>query len=443
MKNDYDEMTSLFRKQMEQLEVKPPESVWSGINAGLQRKRRLVIYRYAAAAAMIAVLVGLAFLFSPTTQKPTFEAEQSALLEMPIKNKAAAEQIQHEKAKAEQSEIIKSSAIEVVAPAAKAVVAKAEAIIPPKISEHNLTESSTEQFESILSEATEKVLFEEVLVEVDAKESTPILAEDISVEAEEAEESAEEQMRVAEQLLQEHLEMLKSTEPELEIKTGEKNMFAVSFAVNSIPTAIGPKPEVLLGSDKISYGLDPFQSNIRYETSDFEEIESTTYHPPVSIGIKLNFGLNNRWSLETGILYTELTISNKTFEFDHQYSKYEQVLIYMGVPLGVRFDIWQRPTFQLYLSQTALIEKGIQAINRSLYFDEGRLTDIGRQYAPITGLQFSSVSNLGLNLPIYKSIGFFGEAGLQVFMLNSTQPFNIRSAKKAWPVVHGGIRIKI
>ncbi len=436
MKNDYDEMTSLFRKQMEQLEVKPPESVWTGINAGLQRKRRLVIYRYAAAAAMIAVLVGLAFLFSPTTQQPTLEAEQSALLEMPIKNKTAADQMQFDKAEAEQSETIKSSTIEVVTPEAKAVVAKAEAIIPPKISELNLTDSNAEQFETILSEASEEAVFE-----VEVEDLTPILAEDISTEVEA--EAEDDEMRVAEQLLQEHLEMLKSMEPELEIKTGEKAMFAVSMAVNSIPTAIGPKPEVLLGSDKTSYGLDPFQSDIRYETTDFEEIASTTYHPPVSVGIKVNFGLNKRWSLEAGVLYTELTISNKTFEFDSQFSKYEQVLIYMGVPLGIRFDIWQRPSFQLYLSQAAVFEKGIRAINRSLYYDEGELTDIGRQYASITGFQFSSLSNLGLNLPIYKSIGFFGEAGLQVFMLNSTQPFNIRSAKKAWPVVHGGIRIKI
>lgn len=420
MKEEKDTLASYFRQQLGELEITPPDKVWEGVATKIQRKRRLIIYRYVAVAAMFALFAGLAFLLQ--------ERET-------VMNGVATHQ-------------------EVTPVHPKIETLAQEAIISEIMDDHSLalnvstknTLTSHNNANTQTPNNTQQIAEDEAANEILPEIVTPSIM--IAEASENQEESATKALAVddealALELLQQHLDRLKTELAFDNTAARMENSLALSLSFNSIPTSIGSKPELLVGSSSVRYGPDPFQSDIGYETSYFEEIESTVLQPPVSIGLKLAYYLSSRWSLETGIQYTDIITASKTVELDNNYNRYEQALAYIGIPLGVRYELIQRKAFQIYLGQSVMIEKGIRATNRTLRYEEGSLASINRDFAPIAGMQLSSFSAAGINLPIYGRFSFYGEGGLQVFYLNATQPFNIRSAKQLWPALHGGFRIKL
>lgn len=420
MKEEKDALASYFRQQLGELEITPPDKVWEGVATRIHRKRRLIIYRYVAIAAMFALFAGLAFLLQER-----------------------------------ETEMNDVASLQVVAPVLpKTEVPTQEANISEIIHDQNLSLNvSTKNSQPSINNArtqtpnnTQQLAIDEAANEILPEIVTPSIM--IAEASEKQEESTTNTLAVDEEalaleLLQQHLERLKTELAFDNTVASKENSMALSLSFNSIPTSIGSKPELLVGSSSVRYGPDPFQSEIGYETSYFEEIESTVLQPPISIGLKLAYYLSSRWSLETGVQYTDIITASKTVALDNNYNRYEQALAYIGIPLGVRYELIQRKAFQLYLGQSVMIEKGIRATNRTLRYEEGSLAFINRDYAPIAGMQLSSFSAAGINLPIYGRFSFYGEGGLQVFYLNATQPFNIRSAKQLWPALHGGFRIKL
>ncbi|MCK9447690.1 MAG: hypothetical protein M0Q41_01805 [Bacteroidales bacterium] len=416
-----------FRENLEHMEITPPPEVWEGIHTRLNRKKRIVFYRNISIAASLLLLIGLVFLLTPTTQKQEKEINQ---LVTSSETQSSEKQVT---AEATPSHSILSTKEDTLATSlSKPYITQAQTTKPTQ--RHITTDQQSDVIDNqaLITEEIDLIAIEEIT------DSHTELPSSLIIETDKQDETS-----LAYQLLEQHLESLKEPSTSEEIRSKADRSTNIALVVNSIPTSIGKHPDMLVGSRTVEYGPDPFQSDIGYRTSYFEEIESTTLYPPVSIGFKLSHQLSKRWSIEAGILYTEILTSSKTREFDQNYSRFEQVLIYVGVPLGVRFDLIQTNSMQVYLNHSIVLEKGMRAINRSLYFEKKKLIDAGREFAPISGIQMSNISSLGINVPIYRRISFFGEGGIQIFYLNSTQPFNIRSAKKLWPSIHGGIRIKI
>ncbi len=83
---------------------------------------------------------------------------------------------------------------------------------------------------------------------------------------------------------------------------------------------------------------------------------SKSHDAPIRAGISVRYALNHRWSLQSGILYSFLKS-----EFSERYSasevKSEQKLHYVGIPLGLSYDLWNNGRLNLYLSAGAMGEK--------------------------------------------------------------------------------------
>jgi hypothetical protein len=118
-------------------------------------------------------------------------------------------------------------------------------------------------------------------------------------------------------------------------------------------------------------------------------------------------------------------------------------LYYLGVPLGIRFAITERKRFGLFATQSVIIEKGITSSSYTDTYTQGVLSGSENNEAGIRGIQLSSLTGLGADVKIAGNLSAYGQAGIQVFMLNSTQPYNIRSARVAWPSFQVGLRMKL
>ncbi len=199
--------------------------------------------------------------------------------------------------------------------------------------------------------------------------------------------------------------------------------------------------EVTLESRGKSYSYDDFSAQLANQTSFFEEIDNTIHDAPIAIGLMVGKGFSKRLSIESGIVYTRLAFRIKTDDLSPFYRKYRNEMYYLGIPAGVRYSFLKKEKFNLYALQWGVLEKGIAGRWHIDTYNNNEITDTESKNQIIRGVQFSTVTALGAQYKLTGNIYLFGQGGVQVFYLNKTQPFNIRSQKVAWPSIQAGLRV--
>jgi hypothetical protein len=74
------------------------------------------------------------------------------------------------------------------------------------------------------------------------------------------------------------------------------------------------------------------------------------HHLPMRLGLSLHYQLNDALALQSGINYTYL-YSESITHIDNQH------LHYLGIPIGLSWQLWKTNGFSFYLSGSAMLEK--------------------------------------------------------------------------------------
>ncbi len=223
----------------------------------------------------------------------------------------------------------------------------------------------------------------------------------------------------------------------------ENRGWGLALGYGSNPSFELTKEDYAMNSGNTSFSYDEMSSGVANETSYFDEVENTTHNAPLALGVLISRQLSKKWNLETGLVYTKLGYRIKTSEINQTFHEYRSEIYYLGIPLGVRFGIIERKRFGIYVSQSLIIEKGISASTFNDTYNQGLLTGSENNSVSIRGMQLSSLTGIGAEINIAPRLSFYGQSGLQLFFLNASQPYNIRSARMAWPSFQLGLRIKI
>lgn len=133
--------------------------------------------------------------------------------------------------------------------------------------------------------------------------------------------------------------------------------------------------------------------------SSAKQYEQHVHHrQPVRVGLSLRYRLDDRWGVESGLLYTHLS-SDITTTVDGVTSITEQRLNYIGLPLNISYELWKNRNFGLYVSAGGTIEKQLEASPWQFSLNgaagaEYKLTDIFSLYAePGLGYYFNDGSS--------------------------------------------------
>lgn len=419
-KGESDKVLILFRQKFADFRKNPPETVWNKIeqHSIRQNRRRLLIFATAAAAMLLLALLPLRMMiFNPVTEIPSGLSKTSQLstpLEQVVSNAREA------KAQTESSQqrTSKTLAMSSFAPGSESHAGNQP--LSPEVNKQ---------------EVEYNAVFEEKVNEAIVSAETNFLPEEKPAPAEDRMSRALLAARILNQKADFELDDQRRKEK------AARERYNVSLAYGSVPGGSVSATELLYENTNVRYRNDAFQSEMAYQTSFYEEIESTDVNPPLTLGLKLSYQVGKRIHLETGISYTSLSVISKSVEMENAYNEYERSLYYLGLPVGLRWDAVRAKQFRLYLAQSVMIEKGLRAVNRNLHYEKNKLFESSHYGMNIPGFQLSSLTTAGADLSLYNNFSMFGEAGLQVFFLNSTQPFSMRSAKMAWPVFQTGIRM--
>ena len=163
---------------------------------------------------------------------------------------------------------------------------------------------------------------------------------------------------------------------------------------------------------------------------DLQPLTNTTYAQPVQVGLSVGYALDERWGLNTGMVYTRLK-STLTSGSDLSFFTNDQRLDYLGVPISLTYIFLRHRNLRLYASGGCMVEFGVGGnvdvavvVNSQLISqDSYRLHNL-----PV---HFSVLGSAGAEYSFFKDLGLFVEPGVSYHFRDHS---NISSIYKVHPL---------
>ena len=158
------------------------------------------------------------------------------------------------------------------------------------------------------------------------------------------------------------------------------------------------------------------------------------HHAPVSVGMQLAFGIAPRLSLSTGVVYTRTSSDFYPYAPNNDYNVH-QVLHYVGIPVGLNYELWRSGGFHAYVMAGA--EAAYNVKNDT---DEDGTK---KQDAKRDRVQFSGKASLGAQYDISPSVGLYIEPGAKYYFDNGSDIENTFKDKKLNFNLQFGLRFNL
>jgi len=421
--NKHDEnngFESGLRESFNDFSVMPGPAVWNRIEASLQRKKRLVLYARVAVAASLLLVFSVSGWLIFRTQDTDIIQQAPALAEQEIK---------------------KVKETDTGSPTHRETIAEAASQI----------EQALAQAKTLVNEPVSVFALPEPAIQADlkagegVKSGTELAAEAETLLAPVHEAMAEEtKPELARQNLPTPEEIQRLLHPEefLQEETIKGN-WQLALGYGTIRGQAVSDPSMAYDNTMANFGQDPYSSKISRETSNFSKLEETTHSQPITFGLLLTRNFSETWGIETGLLYTMLKTTSNTNIVNNEYTRYTSELVYLGIPVSIRLNMIKGRRLGMYLSQGAVLEKGVRVRYSSNIYTTEVLKSREEGIYMAEGVQVSSLTAIGFDLKLSKQLSLYAQPGLQVFFLNKTQPFNIRSSSAIWPSLQTGLKFQL
>ncbi|MBR3451704.1 MAG: outer membrane beta-barrel protein [Muribaculaceae bacterium] len=157
----------------------------------------------------------------------------------------------------------------------------------------------------------------------------------------------------------------------------------------------------------------------------------TKHYKPVTLGASVRVPIGGRWSITSGLTYSRLK-SKTTIQDTYQ----EQVLHYVGVPLGAIYSIWSYKHFNVYATGGIQADFNVKAtLKKNTLLD---VTSIGKDR-----VQFSALAGPGLQFDLLQSLGIYFEPTVRYYFDNGSGVDNYFK-DKPWNInLNAGLRLSL
>ena len=158
-----------------------------------------------------------------------------------------------------------------------------------------------------------------------------------------------------------------------------------------------------------------FDKNLPYTMAEYV----SEHHLPIRLGLSLNYQLSPRLALLSGISYTYLYSEFKIPLYSN--FSYDQKLHYLGIPLGLSYQLWAASRFQLYLSGGLMLEK---CLNEKPW-------------------QWSVEASAGIEYSLVRQLGLYLEPSLGYYFKDGTSFDHYYKEHPLAPSIEFGLRLHI
>lgn len=158
------------------------------------------------------------------------------------------------------------------------------------------------------------------------------------------------------------------------------------------------------------------------------------HHAPVSVGMQIAFGVAPRLSLSTGVVYTRTSSDFYPYAPNNDYNVH-QVLHYVGIPVGLNYELWRSGGFHAYVMAGA---EAAYNVKNDTDEDGTRKQDAKRDR-----VQFSGNASLGAQYDISPNVGLYIEPGAKYYFDNGSDIENTFKDKKLNFNLQFGLRFNL
>ena len=167
-------------------------------------------------------------------------------------------------------------------------------------------------------------------------------------------------------------------------------------------------------------------NDIDYLMASYKVVQKThkgeaKHHAPVSVGLQVAFGIAPRLSLSSGFVYTRTSSDFYPYAPHNNYNVH-QVLHYVGIPVGLNYELWKSGGFHAYVMAGAEADLNVKNDTE----EEG----VKKENAKRDRVQFSGKASLGAQYDITPNVGLYIEPGAKYYIDNGSEIENTFKDKK-------------
>jgi hypothetical protein len=236
--------------------------------------------------------------------------------------------------------------------------------------------------------------------------------------------------------LKEKVEELEADWTEVIKKKEDRKMFLAA----GVGSGIGSSSVSMPGRSRAFRHESLVNLNTNYnEVLTPNDFNNKDYMPPVTVGVTARLPLNERFSLESGLVYTYLTTKlsgNSTADYTAALN-----LHYLGVPLNLITSLFKESHWEIYVSTGGAIEKGLRSDFKQ-YQDYGTTLFATEANTSIDGFQWSVNASLGVAYHFNQHVSLYLDPKLSYYFEND-QPFSIRSEMPLLMGLNTGLRMML
>lgn len=167
-------------------------------------------------------------------------------------------------------------------------------------------------------------------------------------------------------------------------------------------------------------------------------ITKPSFAIPLTFGLQVQFPLNDRFAIGTGLTYTYLQSSFQALIDNSVQGLVDQKLHYLGIPVSLYVNVLKNNHFACYVSAGGAVEKGLQVSTRIKDILDG----ITVRKEGVKGLQWSANIGIGLQYSFNELIGIYFDPSL-VYFFDTDQPFSIRTGQPFQLDMELGLRFNL
>lgn len=171
------------------------------------------------------------------------------------------------------------------------------------------------------------------------------------------------------------------------------------------------------------YGRDALAGILMYNR-DEEVLTENRHFLPIRAGISVSYAFTDRWSIESGLVYSYLLSTFRTGS-DSYFIDSRQTLHYLGIPLTASYNIWKNRWLDVYVSAGGMLEKCIGGNVRNNYVYNDSIREKKTDHVTVRPLQWSVSASAGLQFNITRLVGLYLEPGVTYHFDNKSGIANV------------------
>lgn len=173
----------------------------------------------------------------------------------------------------------------------------------------------------------------------------------------------------------------------------------------------------------LMYGRDALAGILMYNR-DEEVLTENRHYLPIRAGISVSYAFTDRWSIESGLVYSYLLSTFRTGS-DCYFIDSRQTLHYLGIPLTASYNIWKNRWLDVYVSAGGMLEKCIGGNVRNNYVYNDSIREKKTDHVTVRPLQWSVSASAGLQFNITRLVGLYLEPGVTYHFDNKSGIANV------------------